>query len=82
MSSGHIADVGFDLYVRLVGEASRGAQSRCAGAGDEETPEVKIELPITAHLPEQYVPAERLLASRRTRTAKRLQRRAGGRRCC
>ena len=57
--SGHIADVGFDLYVRLVGEALAEHKAG-AGAGDEETPEVKVELPITAHLPEQYVSAERL----------------------
>ncbi|MCH1447672.1 MAG: transcription-repair coupling factor, partial [Candidatus Nanopelagicales bacterium] len=57
--SGHIADVGFDLYVRLVGEALAEHKAG-AGEGDDETPEVKVELPITAHLPEQYVPAERL----------------------
>ncbi len=54
--SGHIADVGFDLYVRLVGEAV--AEYR----GDTlvEEPEVKIELPVDAHLPHDYVPSERL----------------------
>jgi transcription-repair coupling factor (superfamily II helicase) len=53
--SGHIADVGFDLYVRLVGEAV--AEFR----GDAEPErEVKIELPIEAHLPHEYVPSERL----------------------
>jgi transcription-repair coupling factor (superfamily II helicase) len=54
--SGHIADVGFDLYVRLVGEAV--AEYR--GDGAVEEPEVKIELPIDAHLPHDYVPSERL----------------------
>ncbi len=54
--SGHIADVGFDLYVRLVGEAV--AEYRGDGAVDE--PEVKIELPVNAHLPHDYVPSERL----------------------
>jgi transcription-repair coupling factor (superfamily II helicase) len=54
--SGHIADVGFDLYVRLVGEAV--AEFR--GDGAVEEPEVKIELPIDAHLPHDYVPSERL----------------------
>ncbi|MGZ4581832.1 MAG: TRCF domain-containing protein, partial [Nocardioidaceae bacterium] len=54
--SGHIADVGFDLYVRLVGEAV--AEFR--GDGQPEAPEVKIELPIDAHLPHDYVPSERL----------------------
>ncbi|OUZ07305.1 transcription-repair coupling factor [Aeromicrobium sp. PE09-221] len=53
--SGHIADVGFDLYIRLVGEAV--AEFR----GEEEPErEVKIELPIEAHLPHGYVPSERL----------------------
>jgi transcription-repair coupling factor (superfamily II helicase) len=55
--SGHIADVGFDLYVRLVGEAV--AEFR--GETDPEASrEVKLELPIEAHLPEDYVPSERL----------------------
>jgi len=54
--SGHIADVGFDLYVRLVGEAV--AEFRGDAPVDE--PEVKIELPVDAHLPHEYVPSERL----------------------
>jgi transcription-repair coupling factor (superfamily II helicase) len=54
--SGHIADVGFDLYVRLVGEAV--AEYR--GEGPSEEPEVRIELPVDAHLPHDYVPSERL----------------------
>jgi transcription-repair coupling factor (superfamily II helicase) len=55
--SGHIADVGFDLYVRLVGEA-------LAEYKDEPTApaasDVKVELPIDAHIPAEYVPHERL----------------------
>jgi transcription-repair coupling factor (superfamily II helicase) len=54
--SGHIAGVGFDLYVRLVGEAV--ADFR--GDGDTAPAEVKIELPVDAHLPHDYVPGERL----------------------
>jgi transcription-repair coupling factor (superfamily II helicase) len=54
--SGHIAAVGFDLYVRLVGEAV--ADFR--GERQEEPPEVKIDLPVDAHLPHGYVPGERL----------------------
>jgi transcription-repair coupling factor (superfamily II helicase) len=54
--SGHIADVGFDLYVRLVGEAV--AEYR--GEAPVEEQEVKIELPVDAHLPHDYVPSERL----------------------
>ena len=54
--SGHIADVGFDLYVRLVGEAV--ADFR--GEDAEPEPEMKIELPVEAHLPVDYVESERL----------------------
>jgi transcription-repair coupling factor (superfamily II helicase) len=48
--------VGFDLYVRLVGEAV----AEFKGTGAEEQLEVKVELPIDAHLPHDYVPGERL----------------------
>jgi transcription-repair coupling factor (superfamily II helicase) len=54
--SGHIADVGFDLYVRLVGEAVAAFR----GDAPEEPPEVKVELPVDAHIPHEYVPGERL----------------------
>ncbi|MDQ6687383.1 MAG: DEAD/DEAH box helicase, partial [Actinomycetota bacterium] len=56
--SGHIADVGFDLYVRLVGEAV--SEFRSDGHQPEQLNEVKIELPIDAHLPHEYIPSERL----------------------
>lgn len=54
--SGHIAGVGFDLYVRMVGEAV----ANFRGDGAEEEPEVSIELPVDAHLPESYIATERL----------------------
>src|SRR5918997_1456580 len=54
--SGHIADVGFDLYIRLVGEA--GAED--PRTDTEPEPEVRIELPVDAHLPGDYVESERL----------------------
>jgi transcription-repair coupling factor (superfamily II helicase) len=54
--SGHIADVGFDLYVRLVGEAVH----EFRGDAEPELNEVRIELPVDAHLPHDYVPSERL----------------------
>jgi transcription-repair coupling factor (superfamily II helicase) len=56
--SGHIADVGFDLYVRLVGEAVQ--EFRQDGTSVEQPVEVKIELPIDAHLPHDYIQSERL----------------------
>ncbi|CCH28050.1 transcription-repair coupling factor [Actinosynnema sp. NPDC047251] len=60
--SGHIAGVGFDLYVRLVGEAVE-AFRRHSGAeteGDEELADVRVDLPVDAHIPHDYVPGERL----------------------
>lgn len=54
--SGHIQGVGFDLYIRLVGEAV--ADFR--GEAEEKAAEMKIELPVNAHLPHDYVPGERL----------------------
>ncbi|WP_153505584.1 transcription-repair coupling factor [Cumulibacter manganitolerans] len=55
--SGHIAGVGFDLYVRLVGEAV--AEYR----GDKqahEVAEIRIDLPVSAHVPHDYIDGERL----------------------
>jgi transcription-repair coupling factor (superfamily II helicase) len=54
--SGHIADVGFDLYIQLVGEAV--AEFR--GQEAQPEPEVRIELPVDAHLPTDYIESERL----------------------
>jgi transcription-repair coupling factor (superfamily II helicase) len=57
--SGHIADVGFDLYMRMVGEAVQDYKSGIV-EGEEISHECKVELPINAHLSEEYVPGERL----------------------
>ncbi len=60
--SGHIAGVGFDLYMRMVGEAvAEFRESLAGGSEPEEEPlEVKIELPVDAHVPHDYAPGERL----------------------
>ncbi|MFD4765092.1 transcription-repair coupling factor [Streptomyces niveus] len=59
--SGHIAGVGFDLYVRMVGEAVADYRAAVDGTVQEEAPlEVKIELPVDAHVPHDYAPGERL----------------------
>ncbi|MDQ7908696.1 transcription-repair coupling factor [Phytohabitans sp. ZYX-F-186] len=68
--SGHIEGVGFDLYVRMVGEA---VQQFKGERPAEEEADVKIDLPVDAHLPHDYIGVERLrlemyrkLASART----------------
>lgn len=59
--SGHIAGVGFDLYVRMVGEAVADYRAAVDGGVEEVAPlEVKIELPVDAHVPHDYAPGERL----------------------
>src|SRR5699024_10155559 len=54
--SGHIAGVGFDLYVRMVSEAV----AKARGEEPEELAELKLELPIDAHIPHDYISHERL----------------------
>jgi transcription-repair coupling factor (superfamily II helicase) len=57
--SGHIADVGFDLYMRMVGEAVNDYKTGIIET-EEKSHECKVELPVNAHLSEEYVPGERL----------------------
>lgn len=54
--SGHIAGVGFDLYLRMIGEAV--AEFR--GQPIVRPADLKLELPIDARIPESYIDAERL----------------------
>ncbi len=65
--SGHIAAVGYDLYVQLVAEAV--AEAR--GEPRPTPPTVSIDVPGDAHLPKDYVAAEdaRLEAYRRLASA-------------
>ena len=63
--SGHIAGVGFDLYVRMIGEAVR----ELRGGGPAERPEVRVELPVDAHIPHEYVNGEKLRLEAYTRIA-------------
>ncbi|SHN88680.1 transcription-repair coupling factor [Geodermatophilus obscurus] len=59
--SGHIAGVGFDLYVRLVGEAVTDYRAQLNGEEPPTEPaDVRVDLPVDAHLPHDYVPGERL----------------------
>lgn len=65
--SGHVAGVGFDLYVRLVGEAVEAYRAAFHAASDgttvttpEEPKDVRIDLPVDAHLPPEYIASDRL----------------------
>jgi transcription-repair coupling factor (superfamily II helicase) len=54
--SGHVALVGYDLYMQMLAEAV--AEMR--GRPLEQPKELKLEVPIDAHLPVDYIPRERL----------------------
>jgi len=69
--SGHIAAVGYDLYCQMVTEAV----SEMKGEPTEEASDIKVDISVDAHLPNDYVPSEdlrleayRKLASVRTAT--------------
>jgi transcription-repair coupling factor (superfamily II helicase) len=64
--SGHIAAVGYDLYVQMVSEAV----AELKGEERREPAEIKLDLPVTANLPVDYVGREdlRLEAYRRLAT--------------
>jgi transcription-repair coupling factor (superfamily II helicase) len=64
--SGHIAAVGYDLYVQMVSEAV----AELKGEPIRPPAEIKLDLPVNAHLPADYVAREdlRLEAYRRLAT--------------
>ena len=66
--SGHIAAVGYDLYCQLVTEAV----SEMKGESVAEDAEIKVDITIDAHLPDEYVPSQdlRLEAYRRLATVR------------
>jgi transcription-repair coupling factor (superfamily II helicase) len=54
--AGHIAGVGFDLYLRMIGEAV----ATFRGEETEGPTELRLELPVDARIPESYIDSERL----------------------
>ncbi|MBN8205533.1 transcription-repair coupling factor [Microbacterium esteraromaticum] len=54
--AGHIAGVGFDLYLRMIGEAV----ATFRGEDTSGETELRLELPVDARIPEYYIDSERL----------------------
>ncbi len=54
--AGHIAGVGFDLYLRMIGEAV----ATFRGDDVEGPAELRLELPVSARIPDEYIDSERL----------------------
>ncbi len=71
--SGHMAAVGFDLYSRLLAEAVEASKARREDrAPVVEVPQAVVDLPVEAHLPDEYVPdtAQKLELYRRLAKAR------------
>jgi transcription-repair coupling factor (superfamily II helicase) len=54
--SGHVAIVGYDMYVNLLAESVAEMRGRII----EKPKELKLEVAVDAHVPAEYVPRERL----------------------
>ena len=54
--SGHVEGVGFDLYVRMVSDAVAAYR----GEAPAQKADVRLDLAVDAHIPEDYVRGERL----------------------
>src|SRR5919106_1415433 len=58
IQSGHINAVGFELYAELVAEAVSEMEGR--PVEDTGPPEMRIDLPVDAHIPETYIEDQEL----------------------
>ena len=69
VQAGHISAVGFDLYIELVADAV--GELRGEEPAAEELPDIRIDVAVDAHLPDEYVTSEaqRLEAYRRLAVA-------------
>ena len=69
VQTGHISAVGFDLYAEMVAEAVADLSGR--PIEDQSPPQIRIDLPVDAHIPEPYITDQelRLEAYRRLATA-------------
>ncbi|MGI8593705.1 MAG: transcription-repair coupling factor, partial [Solirubrobacteraceae bacterium] len=57
--SGHVAALGFELYMQMLDDAVRAAAARDGEAAEEEVPEpVRLDVNVDAYVPADYVPYE------------------------
>ncbi|MCF8057189.1 MAG: transcription-repair coupling factor [Desulfocapsa sp.] len=69
--SGHIAAIGYDLYLDLLQQTVADMKARAAAGGDaiesHEQPEAEINLRLSAYIPEDFIPdiSQRYVAYRR-----------------
>jgi transcription-repair coupling factor (superfamily II helicase) len=69
--SGHIAAIGYDLYLDLLQQTVADMKARAASGGEEierhEQPEAEINLQLSAYIPENFIPdiSQRYVSYRR-----------------
>ncbi|HWD69076.1 MAG TPA: transcription-repair coupling factor [Solirubrobacteraceae bacterium] len=58
--SGHVAALGFELYMQMLDEAVQAAQAAVSGSGfqEEEWEPVRLEVGVDAYVPPDYIPYE------------------------
>ncbi len=58
--SGHVAALGFELYMQMLDEAVQEAQAAASGSGaeEEEWEPVRLEVGVDAYVPADYIPYE------------------------
>jgi transcription-repair coupling factor (superfamily II helicase) len=58
--SGHVAALGFELYMQMLDEAVQAAQAASSGSGEaeEDWEPVRLEVGVDAYVPTDYIPYE------------------------
>ena len=56
--SGHVAAVGFELYMQMLEEAVGSRQSAVGGDADDAWEPVRLDVPVDAYVPANYIPYE------------------------
>ena len=56
--SGHVAALGFELYMQMLDEAVAAGEDGAGGAGEELAEPVRLDVNVDAYIPADYVPYE------------------------
>jgi transcription-repair coupling factor (superfamily II helicase) len=71
--SGHVAALGFELYMQMLDEAVRAAGPAEEGAGEELPEPVRLDVKVDAYVPADYVPYEQAKIEIHRRVASALE---------
>jgi transcription-repair coupling factor (superfamily II helicase) len=56
--SGHVAALGFELYMQMLDEAVQAAEEAASGSHEPDTEPVRMDVNVDAYVPADYVPYE------------------------